>query len=92
MKTENWRDKFDKEIPEDYFQHSNCECWNETGEPNCWQKQRMDVEKLVQSLLDKQREEMEEILKKWSLYHLDYVKASMLCSDVRMDINKIKEM
>lgn len=46
------REMFDEKFPEEFFMHDNCECWNETGEPTCYQYEQIKIREFIDQIID----------------------------------------
>lgn len=97
MSNETWRDRFDKKWDTSYGKVIYGE--KDAGFMTCDLGEQFTVDKelvkdFIQSEIDKaldeQKKQMLEKLELWSAYHLSEEKASMLLSDVLMEINNLK--
>lgn len=55
--TKTTNERFEERFPEEFFMHDNCECWNETGEPACYQIERLKISAFIQQEIDLAKEE-----------------------------------
>lgn len=62
---------FEEKLPEEFFMHDNCECWNESGEPRCYQRERIKVKDFINNLLKSRQDKMIEAIKEMSLCYAD---------------------